>query len=178
MDMEKKHVKDIMIPLKDYAVVSQDATIGEALKIMKESSERLSPEKVRHLGILVKDEEGNIVGKLTQADILRGLVPDYKDIGGSRLSPIMRGEMGEIMTHISDKTFLGRCKSQKDKKVRDLMTTVALSVDVNKGLGHALHIMQTTGHIGLLVTGEGKKPIGNRGRPDMYQLAEEAILEN
>jgi predicted transcriptional regulator len=178
MEMEEKHLMDIMIPLKDYAVVSQDAAIKEALRIMKESSERLSPEKVRHLGILVKDEEGNIVGKLTQADILRGLVPDYKDIGGSRLAPMMRAEMGEIMTHLSDKTFLGRCKAQKEKKVRDFMTTVALSVDVNKGLGHALHLMQSTGHIGLLVTGKGKKPIGMLRLTDIYRLVEEAILEN
>ena len=177
--MEEKHLMDIMIPLKDYAVVSQDATIREALKIMKESSERLSPEKkFRHLGILVQDAEGNIVGKLTQGDILRGIVPDYKDIGDSRLSPIMRAEMDEIMSYISDKTFLERCKAQKDKKVRDFMTTVALSVDVNKGLGHALHIMRTSGHSGLLVTGEGRKPIGMLRLTDIYQLAEGAILEN
>lgn len=176
--MEEKHLTDIMIPLKDYAVVSQDATIKEALKIMKESSERLSPEKYRHLGILVKDAEGKIVGKLTQSDILRGIVPDYKDVGGSRLSPLMRAEMGEMITQISDKTFLGRCKAQKDKKVRDFMTTAALSVDVNKGLGHALHMMQTSGHRGLLVTGEGKKPIGMLRMTDIYQLVKEAILED
>jgi len=177
--MDEKHLMDIMIPLQDYAVVSQDATIQEALKIMKESSERLSPEKkFRHLGILVQDAEGNIVGKLTQGDILRGIVPDYKDIGDSRLSPIMRAEMDEIMSYISDKTFMGRCKAQKDKKVRDFMTTVALSVDVNKGLGHALHIMRTSGHIGLLVVGEGKKPVGMLRLTDIYQLAEDAILED
>jgi CBS domain-containing protein len=178
MDMEEKHLMDIMIPLKDYAVVSQEATIKEALKIMKESSERLSPEKFRHLGILVKDAEGNIVGKLTQADILRGIVPDYKDIGDSSLSPIMRTEMDEIMSYISDKTFLERCKAQKDKKVRDFMTTAALSVDVNKGLGNALHIMRTSGHSGLLVTGEGKKPIGMLRLTDIYQFVKEAILED
>src|SRR4030066_2138725 len=105
--MEEKHLMDIMIPLKDYAVVSQDATIREALKIMKERSETLSPEKFRHQGILVKDAEGKIVGKLTQADILRGIVPDYKDIGGSTLSPIMQTEMGDMMSSTSDKTFLG-----------------------------------------------------------------------
>jgi len=176
--MEEKHLMDIMIPLKDYAVVSQDATIKEALKIMKESSERLSPEKFRHQGILVKDAEGNIVGKLTQADILRGIIPDYKDIGGSTLSPIMQTEMGDMMSYISDKTFLGRCKAQKEKKVRDFMTTVALSVDVNKGLGHALHIMRTSGHSGLLVTGEGKKPVGMLRLTDIYQFVKEAILED
>jgi len=176
--MEEKHVKDIMIPIIEYAVVSQDATIKEALKIMKESSERLSPGKYRHMGILVKDAEGNIVGKLTQADILRGIIPDYKDIGDSRLSPIMRAEMDEIMSYISDKTFLERCKTQKAKKVRDFMNTVALSMDVNKGLGHALHIMRNSDHRGVLVTGEEKKPIGVLRLTDIYQYVKEAILED
>lgn len=176
--MEEKHVRDIMVPLEEYAVVSQEATIKEALKVMKESSERLSPGKYRHLGILVKDAEGNIVGKLTQADILRGLEPDYKDIGGSYISPLMRANMADIMTHVPDKTFLERCKAQKDKKVRDFMTTVALSVNVNEVLGHALHIMLISEHIGLLVTGEGKKPVGILRLTDIYQLVKEAIMED
>ena len=155
--MKKKHVKDIMIPLKDYAVVSQDTTIEEALKITEESYKKLPPEKYKHQGILVKNEEGNIVGKLTQADILRGLVQDYK---------------------ISDKTFLGRCKALKDKEVHEFMTTTALSVDVNQELVHAIHILQTSGHRGLLVTGEGKKPLGMLRLTDIYQLVKETILED
>ena len=88
--MEEKHVKDIMIPIEDYAVVSQNATIKEALEVMQDSSEKLSPKKFKHLGILVKDSEGKIVGKLTQADILKGVEPKYKDIGGSFISPMLR----------------------------------------------------------------------------------------
>ena len=155
--MEEKHLMDIMIPLKDYAVVSQDATIQEALKITEESYKRLSPEKYKHQGILVKDAEGNIVGKLTQADILRGLVQDYK---------------------VSDKTFLGRCKALRDKEVQEFMTTTAISVDANEELVHALLILQTSGHRGLLVTGEGKKPIGMLRLTDIYQLVKETILED
>jgi CBS domain-containing protein len=157
MDMKEKRLMEIMIPLKDYAVVSQDTTIEEALKITEESYKRLSPEKYKHQGILVKDEEGNIVGKLTQADILRGLVQDYK---------------------ISDRTFLGRCKALRDKEVQEFMTTVALSVDVNEELVHALLILQTSGHRGLLVTGEGKKPVGMLRLTDIYQLVKETILED
>src|SRR4030065_146855 len=95
MDMEKKHVKDIMIPLKDYAVVSQDTTIEEALK---------------------------------------------------------------------------------DKGVHEFITTTALSVDVNQELVHAIHILQTSGHRGLLVTGEGKKPIGMLRLTDIYQRVKETLL--
>src|SRR3990172_9569340 len=157
MDMKEKRLMEIMIPLKDYAVVSQDATIEEALKITEECYKKLPPEKYKHQGILVKDAEGNIVGKLTQADILRGLVQDYK---------------------VSDKTFLGRCKALRDKEVHEFMTTVTLTVDVNEELVHALQILETSGHRGLLVTGEGKKPIGMLRLTDIYQLVRETILED
>jgi CBS domain-containing protein len=157
MDMKEKRLMEIMIPLKDYAVVSQETTIEEALKITEESYKKLPPEKYKHQGILVKDEEGKIVGKLTQADILRGLVQDYK---------------------ISDKTFLGRCKALRDKEVQEFMTTTALSVDANEELVHALLILQTSGQRGLLVTGEGKKPIGMLRLTDIYQLVKETILED
>ena len=175
--MEKRHVRDIMIPIEDYAVVSQDATIKEALKIMKESSERLSPEKFRHLGILVRDSEGRIVGKLTQTDILKGLEPNYKDLGGSFLSAVMREKVTDIMTDVPDSTFMQRCKAQKDKKVREFMTTAALSVDENESLSHALHIMLISDHRGLLVTRQGKEPVGVLRLTDIYQLVEKAILE-
>jgi CBS domain-containing protein len=157
MDMKEHRLMEIMIPLKDYAMVSLDETIEEALKISKEKSGRLSPEKFRHTAILVKDAEGNIVGKLTQADILRGLVQDYM---------------------VSDRTFLGRCKALRDKEVHEFMTTVTLTVDVNEELVHALQILETSGHRGLLVTGEGKKPIGMLRLTDIYQLVRETILED
>jgi hypothetical protein len=38
--------------------------------------------------------------------------------------------------------------------------------------------MQTSGHRGLLVIGEGKKPIGMLRLSDIYQLVKETILED
>ncbi|MFA4915286.1 MAG: CBS domain-containing protein [Syntrophales bacterium] len=174
--MEEKHVKDIMIPIEDYAVVSQDATIKEAMKIMKETSEKLSPGKYKHLGVLVKDQEGKIIGKLTQADILRGLEPQYKDIGGSYLSPLIREEMGDAMAHLPDRTFFERCRAHSNKKVRAFMTTIALSVDIREDLSHAVHVMLISDHRGLLVV-EGKKPVGVLRLTDIYQLVKQTILE-
>jgi predicted transcriptional regulator len=51
-------------------------------------------------------------------------------------------------------------------------------VDVNEELVHAIHILQTSGHRGLLVTGEGKKPIGMLRLTDIYQLVKETIIED
>ena len=62
--------------------------------------------------------------------------------------------------------------------MHEFMTTVTLTVDVNEELVHALQILETSGHRGLLVTGEGKKPIGMLRLTDIYQLVRETILED
>ena len=175
--MEKTPVKTLMIPIEDYAVVSEDATIGDAVRVMSEMSEKLSVKQYKHQAIQVRDAKGNIVGRLTQADILKGLEPKYKDIGGSYLSPGMRERLADVMTMLPDKTFIQRCKAQRHKPVKEFMTTADLSIDENETISHALHIMLISGHRSLLVTSEGKKPVGVLRLTDVYLLVRDAIVE-
>jgi len=176
--MEEKHVKDLMIPIEDYAVISEDATIGEALRLMSEMSEKLSQKQYKHQAIQVHDAKGNIVGRLTQADILKGLEPKYKDISRSDLSPIMRERLTDVMTMLPDDTFIQRCKTQRHKPVREFMTTVTFSIDENETVSHALHIMLISDHRSLLVTREGKKSVGVLRLTDIFLLVKDAILED
>jgi len=176
--MEEKHVKDLMIPIEDYAVISEDATIGEALRLMSEMSEKLSQKQYKHQAIQVQDAKGNVVGRLTQADILKGLEPKYKDISRSDLSPIMRERLTDVMTMLPDDTFIQRCKTQRHKPVREFMTTVTFSIDENETVSHALHIMLISDHRSLLVTREGKKSVGVLRLTDIYLLVRDAILED
>jgi CBS domain-containing protein len=175
--MEEKLVKNLMIPIEDYAVVSEATSIGDALRVMSDTSEKLSVEKYKHQAIQVQDAKGNIVGRLTQADILKGLEPKYKDIGGSSLSPAMRERLADMMTMLPDKTFIQRCKAQRQKPVKEFMTTVDLSIDENESISHALHIMLISGHRSLLVTREGKKPVGVLRLTDIFLLVRDAIVE-
>jgi len=80
--MEEKHVTDLMIPIENYAVVSEDATIGDALRVMSEMSEKLSGKQYKHQAIQVQDAKGNIVGRLTQADISRAWSPNTRTSAG------------------------------------------------------------------------------------------------
>ena len=176
--MEEKHVKDLMIPIEDYAVISEDATIGEALRVMYEMSEKLSQKQYKHQAIQVRDVKGNIVGRLTQADILRGLEPKYKDIGGTYMSPLMKEKVTDMMAMLPDKTFIQRCKTQRHKPVREFMTTVTFSIDENETISHALHIMLISDHRSLLVTREGKESVGVLRLTDIYLLVRDAILED
>lgn len=79
--MESITVKQMMIPLDDYATVSEDATLYEAVNALKESQKSLDEERHKHRAILVYNNKGKIVGKISQFDVLKALEPKYHRVG-------------------------------------------------------------------------------------------------
>ena len=49
--MKSKQVKDIMVPLSEYATVSEDATLKEAVKALKKSQMDFDQARYRHRAI-------------------------------------------------------------------------------------------------------------------------------
>jgi len=87
--MEIITVKDLVVPLEEYATVSEDATLLDAVTALEESQEALDRERYLYLhrAILVYDKNKKIVGKISQLDVLRALEPKYKNVGDlARLS--------------------------------------------------------------------------------------------
>lgn len=78
--MENITVKDLMLALSDYATVPQTASLREAVIALEETHVK-SPGRFPHRAILVVDEKGDVVGKLSQWDVIRSLEPKYKEIG-------------------------------------------------------------------------------------------------
>ena len=52
-------VKDIMVPLSEYATVSEDATLYEAVAALKKSQADFDKAKYRHRAILICDQADN-----------------------------------------------------------------------------------------------------------------------
>ena len=80
-----------MVPLSEYATVSEDASLYEAVvaleKAQKEFNTHLekAPEEFGtkrhpHRAILVLDKNGQVVGKISQLDALRALEPKYAEM--------------------------------------------------------------------------------------------------
>ena len=70
-------VADIMVPLEEYAVVDEDATVVDALRALQSSQEKLEVGRAPHRAILVRDRNGVIVGKLHHFAFLRALVERF-----------------------------------------------------------------------------------------------------
>ena len=80
--MKSYSVKDLMVPLSEYATVTEDATLYDAVLSLEEAQEKFEDKhtRYRHRAILVLDKGGNVTGKLGQLDVLRALEPKYKDM--------------------------------------------------------------------------------------------------
>ncbi|MDZ7697985.1 MAG: CBS domain-containing protein [Deltaproteobacteria bacterium] len=61
-------VSDLMVPLAEYATVSEEATLYEAAMALEEAQNRLDRDKYLYLhrAVLVYDKNNKIVGKVSQ----------------------------------------------------------------------------------------------------------------
>ena len=78
--MEDMLVKDIMVPLMEYAIVSDEATLYEALVVLEKAQENFDQQRYRPRAILVLDKNKRVVGKINQRDVLHALEPKYENI--------------------------------------------------------------------------------------------------
>ena len=78
--MKSYLVKDLMVPLSEYATVTEDATLFEAVMALEAAQEKFEDKhtRYRHRAVLILDKEGQVVGKLSQLDVLRALEPKYQ----------------------------------------------------------------------------------------------------
>ena len=89
--MKKTAIKDLMVPIEEYATVSADATLSEAIQALERAQQAFDHTKYRHRAILVLDEQKRTIGKVSQLDALKALEPKYKDIQGEDTKTVFFG---------------------------------------------------------------------------------------
>jgi CBS domain-containing protein len=82
--MKSKHIKDLMVPISDYATVHEDATIAEGIRAFESEKKRYGDSPYRHQSLVVIDGNQHVVGRLSQIDMMRALEPGYQKVGESR----------------------------------------------------------------------------------------------
>lgn len=72
-----RSIKELMVPIAEYATISQEATLKEAIRALEAAQAQFDASRYRHRAILALDDDGKVVGKLTQMDTIKALDPDY-----------------------------------------------------------------------------------------------------
>ena len=69
-------VKDVMIPIGNYATVQKEYNLADVLHAMEKKG--VSENRQAHRDAIVVDENNKFIGKVTMLDIFRSLEPNYR----------------------------------------------------------------------------------------------------
>jgi CBS domain len=80
--VENYLVKDLMVPLSEYATVPVGSTLFEAVLALEKAQEEFDHTRYKHRGILILDKKNRVVGKLSHLHALRALEPKHDEASG------------------------------------------------------------------------------------------------
>ena len=66
--MKNYLVKDLMVPLSEYATVPEGSTLFEAVLALEKAQEEFDHTKYKHRAVLILDSENRVIGKLSHMD--------------------------------------------------------------------------------------------------------------
>jgi CBS domain-containing protein len=180
--MKTKQVKDIMVPLSEYATVSEDSTLRDAVAALKKSQANYDQAKYRHRAVLVYSKDNVIVGKVSFLSILRALEPKYDEMLSDK-GPLHMGFTRKFQKAMFESLKLWQdpleqvCRKAAEIRVKAFMVTPDENemIGPDQELGEAIHQLVIGHHQSLLVTEDGKV-VGVLRLTDTFEAVAENIL--
>ncbi len=160
--MKRIAIKDLMVPLDEYATISEDASLADAIQALENAQQAFDHTKYRHRAVLVLDKTNHPIGKISQIDALKALEPKYKEIQGKDTKGTFR-HFSRMFLHSMlehHRLFDGSLDDLKKKAaktpVKEYMHTLSADECLNENatLDEAIHILIMGHQQSLLVTRE------------------------
>jgi CBS domain-containing protein len=158
--MKTMSVKDLMVPLAEYATVSEDASLADAIISLEKAQRAFDHTKYRHRAVLVLDHNQRVIGKVSQLDALKALEPRYTEIHGNAPGAAFRHFSQIFIKNIKeqyrlfDKPLDHICRKAAELRVKDFMQKMSEGECVSEDatLDEAIHVLIMGQHQSLLVT--------------------------
>jgi len=171
--MDKKCVKDLMVPLDEYAIISQEATLLDAIIALDDAQKSLPPGRQPHRAVLIVDESNRVIGKIGQLAFLKTLEPKYNalgDIGGLSKAGLSASFISSMMDHFRffQDSLNYLCRRALTMKARDAMHPVTECIDENASLSEAIHKIVMYQTLSILVT-RGTEIVGLLRLSDLFK---------
>ncbi len=158
--MEHYLVKDLMVPISEYAVVVVGTPLIEAIRVLEKAQEIYTISKYQHRAILVLDENGHIVGKISQLRALKALEPEFEF--NDKIAELQKFKFSEAyIAQLQNKYRSQRkiitesaLREAANKKVEEFMQAPSPGEYVSDDCSLDTAILQLTAgpHLSLLVT--------------------------
>lgn len=161
--MEETRVRDLMVPLGQYAHIPENATLYDAVVALEEARDKHEGGVYPYRAVLVTDKSGRVIGKLSLLDLLRSLEPKYGEMGdlrrvaGSGLSAeFLRSTISAYDLWQTPLNDLCRTAVQLNVGVITKSPLEGEVIDADASLNKGIHQLIMGRHQSLLVTSEGE----------------------
>lgn len=157
--MNKIQVKDLMVPIDQYATVSEDATLADALVALETSQRAFDATRYPHRAILVLDQNQRTIAKISQRDALKALEPKYDEIQSEDSKTYFRHFSRMFLTSMIEhhglfaKPLENLRQRAAEIHVKDFMQTLSKDECLSEQatLDEAIHLFILGHHQSLLV---------------------------
>jgi CBS domain containing-hemolysin-like protein len=153
------YVKELMVPLSEYATVPEGSTLFEAVLALEKAQEEFDHTKYKHRGVLILNKKKRVIGKLGQLDVLRALEPKEED--ANEINELSQFGFSSNFVHklrtqrrMTAAPLKDLCSQASQLKVEDFMQTPSEGEFIEQEASLEMAVMQlvTGHHISLLVT--------------------------
>ncbi len=172
--MKSLLVKDLAVPLAEYATVSVQATLYDAIMALEEVH-ALDQSHYRHRAILVFDDKNRVIGKLGQFDILIALESKYQQLGDLERLACIGLSSAFIKSVFNQYSFWSKplseiCIAAAQLKVNDIMHRLAEDeyIEESAPLDEAIHQLIMGRYQSLIVT-RGQEIVGILKLSDIFR---------
>jgi hypothetical protein len=167
-------VRDLMVPLSEYATVPEGSTLFDAVLALEKAQEKYNRTEYRHRGVLILSKDMRVIGKLGQLDVLRGFEPKEADpgevdaLGQYGFSPNFVSKVRK-QRRLQTTPLKDLCGSTTKLKVEDFMQTLSEGefIEHDASLQSAVLQLVMGRHMSLLVT-RGQDLIGILRLTDVF----------
>ena len=181
--MSDFRVKELMVPLSEYATVPEGSTLFDAVLALEQAQEEFDPTKYRHRAVLILDNDKQVIGKLGQLDVLRALEPRNEDLGDIQAL----GRFGFSTKFIRNVRKQARlqasplkdiCSKATRLRVEDFMQAPSEGEIIDEGASLEIAVLQLVmgNHLLLLVTRE-RKIVGILQLADVFEAVSSAMKQ-
>jgi CBS domain-containing protein len=152
-------VKELMVPLSEYATVPKGSTLFDAVLALEKAQEEFDHTKYKHRGVLILNKKRQVIGKLGQLDVLRALEP--KDENSGEVDNLSQFGFSSSFVHrlrkerrLKATPLKDLCSKASKLRVEDFMQTPSEGEFIEEEASLEMAVMQLVSghHISLLVT--------------------------
>jgi CBS domain-containing protein len=181
--MEKMKVRELMRPVEEFPRVSSQATLMEAVEALAEAERDFLAERSKQRIVLVCDEEGRVMGKISPMDVVQGLEPRYEGIESLKtmpryqLSPSLVESLKDEL-RVWERPLAELCKKAVAVRIESFikLPTPDHMIHADDNMDKAFHLFVVGRHDSLFVS-DGKAVVGVIRFSDVYRKIVQTMRE-